>query len=466
MNNRARFAKWQDRQVVPSRRQPLYARIPVPGDAQPPGSPLWPNVAHRPECAEQPRLFRTPSTLIAEQETLTVDRPEAISVFDEIPPWSITHATSAVAVMGEDLAAAALQHCLERNGASNVTVRPETVGTGGRRGPRLDRWIEVDWDSKPQRILFQTEIKNLSAHSTGAKTPPRRVQVSPPTISAAPTPVPLCMRDPPTPAKPWPSGITQVVQHPSAAFVNGQHKCPSMKNVTFNQKKQASLKVLNGRLAEQMTVDQAAELMGVSPRHTRRIMAAYREKGAAALAHGHRGRRPPNATSETTRAEVLHLTSTRYSGANHTHLSELLGEREGIDIDRSTLRRILVSAGLNSPCRRRPPQHRVRRQRMPQEGMLVQMDGSYHRWLGEAGPQFTLLLAVDDATGAVVNALFCEREERTQLFPADAGVGAELRRPGCPLRRPARRFQAHARVWARRCSRPSSAAPWTSWGSR
>ncbi len=87
-----------------------------------------------------------------------------------------------------------------------------------------------------------------------------------------------------------------------------------------------------------------------------------------------------------------------------------MGEREGIDIDRSTLRRILLDAGLNSPRRRRTPQHRVRRQRMPQEGMLIQMNGSYHRWLGEAEPQFTLLLAVDDATGAVVNALFCERE--------------------------------------------------------
>ena len=93
-----------------------------------------------------------------------------------------------------------------------------------------------------------------------------------------------------------------------------------------------------------------------------------------------------------------------------------LGERAGIDIDRSTLRRILVSAGLNSPRRRRPPKHRVRRQRMPQEGMLIQMDGSYHRWLGEGEPQFTLLLAVDDATGAVVNALFCEQESARKYF--------------------------------------------------
>ena len=63
---------------------------------------------------------------------------------------------------------------------------------------------------------------------------------------------------------------------------------------------------------------QVAELMGVSTRHTRRILAAYRKEGVAALAHGHRGRRPPNATPETTKAEVLHLASARYMGTNHT----------------------------------------------------------------------------------------------------------------------------------------------------
>ena len=121
-----------------------------------------------------------------------------------------------------------------------------------------------------------------------------------------------------------------------------------------------------------MTLDQAAELMGVTSRHTRRILAAYRERGAAALAHGHRGRRPVNATPEALVVDVAYLARTRYAGVNHTHLAELLAEREGIHIGRTTLRRVLLDAGLSSPRRRRPPKHRVRRQRMPQEGMLIQ----------------------------------------------------------------------------------------------
>ena len=189
-----------------------------------------------------------------------------------------------------------------------------------------------------------------------------------------------------------------------------------MENVTLTPKEQMRVQVLNSLLAEQIALDQAAELMGVSTRHARRITTAYREEGAAALAHGHRGRKPVNATPEAVIADVVRLAGTRYQGANHTHLSELLSEREGIDIGRTTLRRILLDAGLSSPRRRRPPKHRVRRQRMPRAGMLIQLDGSYHRWLGDHSPPFTLLLAVDDATGSVVNTLFCQQEDSHNYF--------------------------------------------------
>ena len=124
------------------------------------------------------------------------------------------------------------------------------------------------------------------------------------------------------------------------------------------------------------------------------------------------------------------MARTRYAGANHTHLSELLSEREGIDIGRTTLRRILVNAGLSSPRRRRPPKLRVRRQRLPREGMLIQMDGSHHPWLGEQAPPFTLLIAVDDATGTVADAPFCEQEDAHSYFVLIQGL---LQRRGIPV---------------------------------
>ena len=208
--------------------------------------------------------------------------------------------------------------------------------------------------------------------------------------------------------------------------VTGQRKCHSMENVTLTQREQARLQVLNSLLAEHMTLDQAATLMGVGTRHTKRILAAYREKGVSAVAHGHRGRRPANATPDTVVAGVVRLARTRYAGTNHTHLSELLSEREGLDIGRTTLRRILVNAGLSSPRRRPPPKHRVR---MPREGVLIQMGGSHHPWLGDRMPPFTLLIAVDDATGTAVDALFCEKEDAHNYFLLIRGL---LQRCGIP----------------------------------
>ena len=168
-----------------------------------------------------------------------------------------------------------------------------------------------------------------------------------------------------------------------------------MKDLTLNQKEQARLSVLNSVLEYQVSIAQAAEVLGVSPRHARRMLAAYRDQGAAALAHGNRGRRPHKATSPAEAASVVELAIQRYEGANHTHFTELLSEREGIDLSRPTVRRILTNAGIGSPRSRRSPQHRFRRERMPQAGMLVQLDGSHHAWLEDRGPKFALLLAVE-----------------------------------------------------------------------
>ena len=198
----------------------------------------------------------------------------------------------------------------------------------------------------------------------------------------------------------------------------------------MTQKEQTRLQVLNSVLADQVPVCQAAEVLGVSECHMRRILAAHRKEGAAALAHGNRGRRPANTTTETKMTYVVQLARTRYAGTNHTHLTELLMEREGIDLSRSTVRRILVSAGMDSPRRRRPPRHRVRRKRMAQEGMLLQIDGSHHRWLGEQGPRFALLLAVDDATGTVPDALFSQEEDTRGYFLLMEGL---IRQCGIPL---------------------------------
>ena len=97
-----------------------------------------------------------------------------------------------------------------------------------------------------------------------------------------------------------------------------------MKGLTLTTKEQTRLYIMNGVLERQWSVGEAAQLLGVSERHTWRLLAAYRMEGAAALAHGNRGRLPVNVTAATVQAQVITLARQRYLGANHTHLTELL----------------------------------------------------------------------------------------------------------------------------------------------
>jgi transposase len=181
--------------------------------------------------------------------------------------------------------------------------------------------------------------------------------------------------------------------------------------VTLNRKEQNRVILLNQIEAKRLTVDKAAMLLEVTPRHIWRILSAYRKEGASALAHGNRGRKPVNSIEEGLRQQVIELARDKYYGFNQQHFTEKLADKEGISLSRSTVRRILFAKGISSPQKRRAPKHRSRRERYPQEGMLLQTDGSPHDWLEGRGPALCLIGAIDDATNYVPYAYFQEQED-------------------------------------------------------
>ena len=179
----------------------------------------------------------------------------------------------------------------------------------------------------------------------------------------------------------------------------------------MNAKEQQRGTVLNRMERGGLTGQQAARLMGLSLRQVRRLLAAYRKDGVAALAHGNRGRSPLHRIQEETRDMVVELARGPYRGFNHYQLQEELAEREGLHLSRSSLWRILTGAKVPSSRRRRKAQYRQRRERYPQEGMLLQVDGNRHDWLEGRGPYLSLLAVIDDATSALPAALFREQED-------------------------------------------------------
>ncbi len=111
--------------------------------------------------------------------------------------------------------------------------------------------------------------------------------------------------------------------------------------ITLTQKEQQRAHVLTRLQAGTVTAEIASQLLGLSVRHLRRLLADVRTHGIAALAHGNRGRPSPWGLAEATRTRILTLARTCYAGASDHHLTDLRHERESLHVSRPTVRRLL-----------------------------------------------------------------------------------------------------------------------------
>ncbi len=200
--------------------------------------------------------------------------------------------------------------------------------------------------------------------------------------------------------------------------------------ITLDARAQHRLYVLNHVLTGGLTADEAARVLHLSVRQVRRLLRRYRDDGSAGLVHGNRDQAPAHRVPDAIRDRVVELATTTYVGVNHSHLAELLAEREGLEVAERTLRRILAEANVRPARTRRPARHRSRRERMPRAGQLLQVDGSRHRWFGPDRGFTTLVGGIDDATGLVTGATFRAAEDAVGYFTTLAQTAERHGLPG------------------------------------
>lgn len=189
-----------------------------------------------------------------------------------------------------------------------------------------------------------------------------------------------------------------------------------MRTVTLNPRQQRAAQILTRMEDGALDTASAVELLGVSPRQVRRLRARFRGEGMSAVIHGNLGRSPANRTDPALIQRILALAGPggKYHDLNVCHLQELLAKpEEGILIGRSTLDRLLKTAGLRQAGKAPIPVHRRRRARREAEGMLLQIDASPFDWLEGRGPKATLTGAIDDATGKILFLTFRPTEDQT-----------------------------------------------------
>ena len=200
-----------------------------------------------------------------------------------------------------------------------------------------------------------------------------------------------------------------------------------MGRTSLSAKELSRAEVMGRVKAGSLRLGEAAELLELSYRQGKRVWARYRGGGAKALQHRNCGRRSNRAHPAEFRRAVLARVGERYADFGPTLASEHLASEDGLQVPAESLRRWMREAGLWRRQRKRKP-YRQRRERRPHFGELLQLDGSFHRWLEERADQGCLMHMVDDATGTV----HCQFAEAETIWAAAGLLRSWIERYGIP----------------------------------
>ena len=159
---------------------------------------------------------------------------------------------------------------------------------------------------------------------------------------------------------------------------------------------------------------EAAEFLGMSERHFRRLRDRYEAEGAEGIADQRLGRASARRAPVDEVAWVVEMFRTRHWDFTAKHFHEVMVRDHGLRRGYTWTKTTLQSAGLRPRAVRRSA-HRKKRVRRPLEGMLLFQDGSTHNWLPGDGAQ-DLVATMDDATGRVYSAFLVEEEGTASSF--------------------------------------------------
>jgi hypothetical protein len=178
------------------------------------------------------------------------------------------------------------------------------------------------------------------------------------------------------------------------------------------------LEVLRDLDQKRLTTEAAAQLLGLERRQVFRLLKAYRTDGPSGLISKRRGCPSNRRKPEALRAAALARIREWYWDFGPTLAAEKLREVHGITLGRETLRLWMIEAGLWRDRKQRRKRVHQPRSRCDCVGELVQVDGCEHWWFEDRGPQCTLLVFVDDATGRLMHLQFVESESTFAYFHA------------------------------------------------
>jgi transposase len=189
------------------------------------------------------------------------------------------------------------------------------------------------------------------------------------------------------------------------------------------------LEVMQRLSEKRMSQKEAGWILDLSTRQIKRLLNAYRRKGAAGLVSKHRGRKGNNRLPEEVKKRALNLLKTKYQGFGPTLAHEKLVEKEKLKLSDESVRKLMIEEDLWKPRKAKKIVTHQLRERRACFGELIQIDGSPHDWFEGRAPACVLLVFIDDATGQLVQLLFAESESFFSYCQAAEGYFRQSGKP-------------------------------------
>jgi len=197
----------------------------------------------------------------------------------------------------------------------------------------------------------------------------------------------------------------------------------------MSAKELSRVEVMQKLSEKRMSQKEAGAMLHVSTRQIKRLLQAYRQKGAAGLVSKHRGRKGNNRLAESMKKQALNLLKTKYRGFGPTLAHEKLVEKEKLQLSDESVRKLMIAEGLWKACKAKKVVVHQLRERRACFGELVQIDGSPHDWFEGRAEACVLLVFIDDATGKLGQLLFVDSESFVSYAQAAEGYFRQWGKP-------------------------------------
>lgn len=114
----------------------------------------------------------------------------------------------------------------------------------------------------------------------------------------------------------------------------------------YTMKEINRLKILQDVIDRNLRLGQAAEMLGITPRHCSRLLKRYRQYGPLGMNNQNRGRTGNRQLPASLTELALNIIRERYPDFGPTLAREKLAEYHGIVLGKETLRRLMIKTGL------------------------------------------------------------------------------------------------------------------------